>query len=199
MTSTFHPLTADDQHLINSIKSRVIQDPGPAAIYYNQQPYPPVSLADIAWTETQIGTPLPPLIREIFLQVSNGGFGPGWGITGLQNGHRLYQRSFVDHVLYTGKEIKAHLRESIETAERDGNVDSRLIDQEKQYLQHWNTLGVETLIWYCNWGCNIVTLVDFSKPELPILCADGLDIRAEKVKTLREWWESWLDGSLVQP
>jgi hypothetical protein len=111
----------------------------------------------------------------------------------------LNRRSFVDHVLHTGKQIKAHLREAIATAERDGQFDPELLTQDKRHLQHWNTLDLETYIWYCDWGCNIVTLIDFSKPELPIFCADGLDIRAEKVKTLREWWQGWLDSSLVQP
>lgn len=200
MQHLFQPLTPEDQELIDQIKSKVLLNSNQSMLdNCHQQPASPASLTDIVWVETQIGSSLPSLIREIFLQVGNGGFGPGWGITGLHNGHRLYQRSFVEHVLHTGKAIKAHLRASVATAERDDLVDPRLLDQDKRHLQHWNALGLETLIWYCDWGCNIVTVVDFGKPELPIFCADGLDIRAEHVRTLREWWWGWLDGSLVQP
>ncbi|MBK9747540.1 MAG: hypothetical protein J0M07_07625 [Anaerolineae bacterium] len=200
MNYVFQPLTAEDQELIYQIKSKVLLNSIQATLdNCHQQPASPASLADIHRVETQIGSPLPPLIREIFFQVGDGGFGPAHGITGLTSSYLTEDRSFVDHVLHTAQDIKAHLSESIAMSERAGAGDARLLEQDKRHLQHWNALGLETLIWYCNWGCNIVTVVDFGKPELPIFCADGLDIRAENLRTLREWWWGWVDGSLIQP
>lgn len=200
MNYVFQHLTAEDQELIYQIKSKVLLNSIQTTLDNSHpQPASPASLADILRVETQIGSPLPPLIREIFLQVGDGGFGPAKGITGLTKSYLTEDRSFVDHVLYTARDIKAHLGKSIELSERASDGDSWLLEQDKRHLQHWNALGFETLIWYCNWGCNIVTVVDFGKPELPIFCADGLDIRVENHRTLREWWWGWVDGSLIQP
>ncbi len=46
----------------------------------DQQAKPPVSLADLTDAETIIGFPLPTLLRRIYLEVGNGGFGPGYGL-----------------------------------------------------------------------------------------------------------------------
>ncbi|MBN1605579.1 MAG: hypothetical protein JW940_03045, partial [Polyangiaceae bacterium] len=37
--------------------------------------------------EHELGYPLPPLLRRLYLEVANGGFGPGYGILGLRGGH----------------------------------------------------------------------------------------------------------------
>ena len=37
--------------------------------------------------EEEIGYPLTPLLRRLYLEVGNGGFGPGYGILGLKDGH----------------------------------------------------------------------------------------------------------------
>jgi hypothetical protein len=197
-------ITPEDQKLVAQIKRKVDRD----AISSTQEQsgcepyiYPPASLDEIKWAEEGIGAKLPPLIREIFLQVGNGGFGPGLGITGLITGQEIYERSFVENERNTIIEIKAHLRESIATAEQSSNPTAHhlhLIEQDKRHYDHWNQLGLDHLIWYCDWGCNLVTLVDYSKPELPVFLADSLDVGVESVNTLRQWWYAWLDGSLKQ-
>ncbi|MBK8028120.1 MAG: hypothetical protein IPK17_01155 [Chloroflexi bacterium] len=78
-------LLADDQALIKRIKAQVMG----GTITTMQEKFgmgaqmsTPPPLDEIAWAEEQIGFRLPALIREIWLQVGNGGFGPGYGITG---------------------------------------------------------------------------------------------------------------------
>jgi len=37
--------------------------------------------------EAQLGFPLPPLLRRLYTEVGNGGFGPGAGLVGVEGGH----------------------------------------------------------------------------------------------------------------
>jgi len=55
------------------------------------EPLPPLRLAtpeEVREAEVLVGRPLPTLLRRLYLEVGNGGFGPGYGVLGLRNGHR---------------------------------------------------------------------------------------------------------------
>jgi hypothetical protein len=43
----------------------------------------PASLEQVEEAEQKIGYPLPPLLRRLYLEVANGGFGPHWGVVGV--------------------------------------------------------------------------------------------------------------------
>ncbi|PWU51223.1 hypothetical protein DLJ47_21785 [Micromonospora sp. S4605] len=49
----------------------------------------PASPAAVAEAEELAGRPLPSLLRRLYLEVGNGGFGPGYGLLGLRGGHRM--------------------------------------------------------------------------------------------------------------
>src|SRR5690606_16538036 len=49
-------------------------------------PYPPASVKKIAAAEAELGFALPTLLREIYLRIGNGGFGPGYGLLGITGG-----------------------------------------------------------------------------------------------------------------
>ncbi|WP_149261996.1 hypothetical protein [Actinomadura sp. K4S16] len=49
------------------------------------RPAPPSAVAE---AEELAGRPLPSLLRRLYLEVGNGGFGPGYGLLGLRDGHR---------------------------------------------------------------------------------------------------------------
>lgn len=51
-------------------------------------PLRPAPLAAVAEAEELAGRPLPSLLRRLYLEVGNGGFGPGYGLLGLRDGHR---------------------------------------------------------------------------------------------------------------
>ncbi|WP_344505901.1 hypothetical protein [Dactylosporangium maewongense] len=51
-------------------------------------PLRPASPAVVAEAEELAGRPLPSLLRRLYLEVGNGGFGPGYGLLGLRDGHR---------------------------------------------------------------------------------------------------------------
>src|SRR5262245_35297573 len=48
--------------------------------------YPPVSETVVRQAETSLGFKIPHLLTFCFTHVSNGGFGPGYGIMGLDGG-----------------------------------------------------------------------------------------------------------------
>ena len=46
----------------------------------------PGNPVDISHDETRLGFPFPPLMKRIYTEIGNGGFGPGYGLTGLTHG-----------------------------------------------------------------------------------------------------------------
>src|SRR5258708_27179168 len=55
--------------------------------------YPPATEEQLLATEEALGFPLPPALRALYLQVANGGFGPGYDIdrksTRLNSSHQI--------------------------------------------------------------------------------------------------------------
>lgn len=51
-------------------------------------PLRPASPAAVAEAEELIGQPLPSLLRRLYLEVGNGGFGPGYGLLDLRDLHQ---------------------------------------------------------------------------------------------------------------
>jgi len=49
----------------------------------------PASLAAVEEVEAIAGHPLPEFLRRLYLQIGNGGFGPGYGLAGLRDGHAV--------------------------------------------------------------------------------------------------------------
>ncbi len=49
--------------------------------------YPPATPEQLQETEQILGFPLPPLLKMLYLQLANGGFGPGAGLRGAIGGY----------------------------------------------------------------------------------------------------------------
>lgn len=62
--------------------------------------YPPASAATIQSAEKDLGFPLPPLLREIYQNLANGGFGPGLGLVGLSGGYTFEDFDELNLVQY---------------------------------------------------------------------------------------------------
>lgn len=50
--------------------------------------FPPATEYQICATERRLGFELPPLLRDLYLHVANGGFGPGTGLRGVEGGYK---------------------------------------------------------------------------------------------------------------
>ncbi len=127
--------------------------------------------------EDLIGCQLPPLLRRLYLEVGNGGFGPGYGMLGLRGGHRAGNRwAALD--FYRA----AH-------------------DPSSAY---WSFLPAG-LLPVCYWGCGIYSFIDCSRPEGPMWGwdpnpgpTDGQALFPEPF-TLAGWLDRWVRGKLCQP
>jgi hypothetical protein len=58
---------------------------------------PPVSEDEIQAVEISLGFPLPPLLKALYLNVGNGGFGPGHGLLTLSNEESSKALQYVYH------------------------------------------------------------------------------------------------------
>src|SRR5512134_2461662 len=61
--------------------------------------YPPATLAPIEAAETAIGFRMPDLLRRLYLEIGNGGFGPGYGLVGVEGGYAENIAPYDNHTL----------------------------------------------------------------------------------------------------
>jgi SMI1 / KNR4 family (SUKH-1) len=155
---------------------RHIKDPAHAtSMGASRKIYPPTTLAVVEAAEAKLEFRLPGLLRETYVQVGNGGFGPGYGLFGLEGG-ALAGSCFIDEYKHDLSELYLGLR-NIRQA------DDPLRWQEK-------------LVPICDWGCLHFSCVDCSQPAAPVIFYIGLGGRSfiPQSPSLEQWIESWLDG-----
>jgi hypothetical protein len=112
---------------------------------------PPASLAAVTDAERVIGHRLPPLLRRLYLEVANGGFGPRRGVLGVAGGHQ--NGDWVDLL---------DVYQAFSSAPPDHRVPAGLI-------------------WVLDWGCTIWTLIDSREPSGPIWGNEGGRIFSQNV------------------
>ena len=147
-------------------------------------PEPPVSEESWQSAENAIGYALPPLLRQLYLRVGNGGFGPGYG---LLSTHSVGMDS-----------------------DDPGVVELHLVRQEvdpETPLWIWP----DGLVALNDWGCAIRSCVDCTDPDFPMVRFDpnGLDPEdpgtweasfVTERMTFDEWISAWASGvELRQP
>ena len=139
------------------------------------QLHPPATEATIRIAENRIGFKLPSFLRLVYMGVGNGGFGPGYGIVGLEGG-------FLDD----GRDITG-VYESL--SEKD--------DSDPQWL--WPAFQVPI----CTWGCAIYTCVDAFTDEGEVYTFDpnGHEIGepiarlfARTHESIKSWFRDWANG-----
>ena len=133
--------------------------------------------------EAALGFALPQLLRRLYLEVSDGDFGPGL--------LPLYERrsalnpgvlgSLVNHYV----EWRSATREEIDTVWGDTD------DEDRPMVCPEKLLTIRDL------GCNIYSCLDCSMPESPVLRNDNnISFRTYAVEapSLHEWLENGLDA-----
>jgi len=136
----------------------------------------PVTVVEIVEAEKLLGFKIPPLLRELYLEIGNGGFRPH--ILGLN------KEGWREGISYAASSVEHYLLEY-----REG---------EESLGQEWNEFLKERLVIGYG-GCTLYYLLDCRSEDGPIICWDarGLTIEAFEVKaySLTNWLENWLDGS----
>ncbi len=154
-----------------------------AAPYVKRGILPPVSISDFEAAEKELGFQLPPLLRDIYTQVGNGGFGPGYGFLKL-----LSLDQDKSTAAFTGED------DSIVEVYQEHLLWNSRRKLRKNSLDYWPH-GVINL---CNWGCNIYSCLDCTKPETPVLLFDPNQDRKKDIWTIEsesfyDWLMNWLE------
>jgi len=137
----------------------------------NQTALSPVSERKLSEVEHQLGFALPPLLRTIYLEISGGGFGPGYGFYGVIKGTKTFPKDTI---------VSSYLG-------------ARRSDPDDPSFS-WPPL----LLPLVNWGCLIESCVDCSSSSYPIIRFDpNLEAKWQfqpENFTFEGWMQAWLDG-----
>ncbi|MBA3822884.1 MAG: SMI1/KNR4 family protein [Ktedonobacterales bacterium] len=178
----------DDQNkrLIERLLERIEQGPKPEDEYRSRKrrPYPPVLAADIERAEEALGFYLPPLLKDIYQTIGDGGFGPGYGLLRLNVPRSTWSNEQEDSIVLDYQELHnataAQLNEQLPVG---GTPQNR-----------WPT-GIVIIN---DWGCNIFSCLDcLSEPDYPILRRDynrGYNEFCVESPSFAQWLEAWIDN-----
>jgi SMI1 / KNR4 family (SUKH-1) len=167
--------------LIERLKETIRTNRHPTGEYtwHRQIASPPVTVEELAQAEVQLGFELPTFLRRLYLEVGDGGFGPGYGLFPL-NAHNPSTDSLV--TAYLGMRSMSQK-----------DIDEHWADEEVK-----PSLWPERVLMICDWGCNIYSCLNCSSPDLPILRMDSnVNFMVEwaiEASSLQQWLETWEDG-----
>ena len=144
---------------------------------------PPATPADADAAEALLGFPLPPLVRALYTEIGNGGWGPGYGLLRLLDGDSGDRMDDEDSLVSWAR---WHRRYSPHRPGEPG----------------WPE-GVVPLV---EWGCHYTSCVDCLDPACPVYFYDN-DVVASRggisppdylypqAGSLAGWLSAWLDGA----
>ena len=135
--------------------SKLARDPLRFADAADQLPheiYDPVSESVVADVEQALGFPFPSLLRRLYTEVENGGFGPGGGIFGLEIGPIGLEDAHRDDNFLCLPELYFGFREGV-------------IEDESNWPE--KVLPVWTI------GCAMYDGIDCGLPDFPVLQMTG--------------------------
>lgn len=133
-----------------------------------------LSRRDMRHAENDLGFTLPTGVCQLYTEVANGGFGPGYGIIGLHGGY----------LSDTGNDVLNEYK-----AFRTRNPGDP--------TYHWP----DTVLPICHWGCGIYSCVDCADGQARILRFDPNLVNddwsiawGDECLTLKAWLQAWLNG-----
>jgi hypothetical protein len=167
--------------LIEWLKVFAASDVHPSGARRKRRSAPPVSEVEMREAEAALGFALPALLRRLYLEVSNGDFGPGL--------YRLNEPSsqsedYPDSLVAWYVELRSPTQAEIDAVWGDLNDDRPMVWPDK-------------LPMICDWGCNIYSCLDCAHPPYRVLRNDNnISFRTFAVESpsLHDWLEDWLDG-----
>lgn len=180
----------DENTLIERLKQQIRSGKSPSEEYdfVMQHANPPVTMVDLIEAEAKLGFPLPPLLKSLYCEVGNGGFGPGYGLFKLTLDRAVddkYDHALVDTylALHPVGDKAWSLSPGEERAE--GPQPTGYDEYPQQVLM------------ICEWGCNIYSFLDCSSPEYRVLRKDhnySLTEHVLECPSFHQWLEAWLAG-----
>jgi hypothetical protein len=160
--------------LIRRLQERIRSEPAVDKVNIAPpiRPQPPVSVHAFDEAEARLGFTLPPLVRLLYTQVANGGYGPGGGVIEL-TGH--------DYAL-----VESRLWMNMQSANSPGG-------------RWWPERLVQFVNWGCHYFSGIDCSgpscpVFFYDHDLAIGECTLADCLFPEGDSLDEWLSAWLDG-----
>jgi hypothetical protein len=174
-------MAGQDDYLVSRLRARAA-DPARRTDCPTHAPgelYPPASPQALTAAERALGFRLPGLLRRMYLEVGNGGFGSGYGLMGVEGG------------------AKAGLRRSVVQL----YLDNRLAGARDS---SWS--WPEKLVPICHYGCCITSCIDCTQQKTPVVYNDpnstgggsSWGLFQVESRSLADWFEDWLDGLSLQ-
>jgi hypothetical protein len=129
--------------------------------------YPATTMEIVEAAERKMGFRLPPLLRDLYTKVGNGGYGPGYGIFGLEGG-------YIDHDIINNFQGGALVEwyfafrgtdDKIPELKHDFNSERSLFIEPGADNWGW----FDKLVPICNHGCWQLSCIDCSKSTFPVL------------------------------
>ncbi|AGZ40969.1 SMI1/KNR4 family protein [Actinoplanes friuliensis] len=149
-----------EDEIFDAVAARV--ESGHQADVPDAYPQEPATEEAVADAERIIGYPLPPLLRRLYLEVANGGFGPFNGIEGVADGYAAEEGMLENYLSWRVEDLPDD-------------------------FPAW-TPGV---VAFCDFGCAMWALLDCRTPEGRVQFLDQSTLHRLDLPLAR-WFELWL-------
>ena len=154
--------------------------------------FPPATEEQLLATEESLGFLLPPMLRTLYVLVANGGFGPGYGITGARGGYY-----FGDDGRYQTTDMCTDSDSAVEYID--------LTDYEKthgnpEHIELHPGMWSARFLHLCYDGCGEDHFLDGNSGRVyHVGCGSHEEkgyasLISYEANSLEEWLEKWLQG-----
>lgn len=161
--------------------------------------YPPATEKQLAETERLLGFALPDVLRALYAEVANGGFGPAYGIVGAAGGAPHpggWYKDIADGYLMRPPNVRWVDFAQLVTAQEPGKWIDLRSDEESDDIENRWYERPEYLLSFCYWGCTTEHAIHARTGRIYAV-VDGIAF-AYWAPSLEVWLEQWLDGTLKQ-
>lgn len=151
--------------------------------------YLPATEQQLLTTEVALNFALPTTLHNLYTQVANGGFGPGFGIVGAIDG-------FASTGL-GGNMVEAYIAFNANMAAVD-YIQYRQARNNQIVFEVPHTVWSRSLLPLCDWGCLITSFLDADNGQIlrgAPTSQTSYTLRVQAA-SLEEWLEAWLQDTL---
>ena len=148
---------------------------------------PPLTEREMQACEAKLGFPLPPLLRDLYVQIADGGFGPAGGIYGLKDEPNDWWGGLVTWY----RQLKKHHRLVSLTDLKQRASPDHMINLP-------GYVWPEQLLQFCTWGCGNFAAIDRGTGHILYLTPGpgGNRLFEYTHASLSDWLEDWLAETL---
>ena len=164
---------------------------------FRQQWYPPASQEQVQATEQALGFVLPSLLRACYLQVSNGGFGPGEGVMGVIGGFEDNRGNLVEAYHWRKQYYQPiDLATCEQQAEENPFRDLPFRVVSNKMLEPPEMTWPTSLLEFYHHGCGDFSSIDLHTGRIFV---GGNPLLWYEANSLEEWFERWLHDEFYTP